>query len=289
MLLALSSLVVIRAGYGQIEGLPKFDFKPAVMVGQREIVLGPLVQPDTVMEVRYDNDVPAEFGKGPIAPPSSFVYSKGYVRWSVTDGMLFNKSCRILKSEGLTKGEIILRTRRVPYACTYRESYWILPDGKLLRQSAEQEDPYGKRHAEAVFWPDHIDVSVVDSKHTKSFSMYPNVDMKLLDAQFKPMVDSGKIITDLKEYYTFDPFTQGFTKYKATVTGTFHGSWLATKFEGPHIEIDGPKQTQMVYVSKENDLIKVDLPDHLSIVLDFLPRDRDPLYQMSTGKKGGSQ
>jgi len=60
--------------------------------------------------------------------------------------------------------------------------------------------------------------------------------------------------------------------------------FLAAKFEGTHIDIEGPKNTVKAYLSKEGDLVKVDLPDNRTLVLDSLPHSRDPMYQKTSGK-----
>jgi len=285
------SLLILGSQDRVREGIPHFSYKPAITVGQREIVLGPLLLSDTVMEVRFDNDVPAVIGEGKVAPPAWKEYAKGYVRWSVSDGMLFNKPCRILKTDGTTRGENSTKLHKMQYGVENTTTYWIRPDGKLLRQAVELADPNSRRHAEAVFWDDHIEVSIADGPKSRSFTIYPNVDLKLVDAQFKPMIDDGKIVQQYKEYCSFDPFTQAFTKWKATVNGTFHGTWLGTKFEGPHIDIEGPKDTdnETVFISKENDLIKVDLAEHTAIVLSFLPKDRDPFSKAINSKIGGGK
>ncbi len=283
----LASILCLSVPFQQFDGLPRFTYKPAVMVGQREIILGPQLQPDTVMEVRVEGQTEAPIGEGKFGGATFTEYAKGYVRWSVTSGTMFEKPCFILKSEGLTKGENVTKTKRIAYACQNFTTYWIRPDGKLLRQSVILNDPFGKRHAEAVFWPDHIEVSIADSKNNRSLTMYPNIDMSLLDAMFKPMMDGEKVLTSFKEYCTFDPFTQAFTKYKAEVSGSFKGSWLGVKFEGRHVNITGPKESQVAFMSKENDLVRVDLPEHTCIVLNFLPHDKDPFYKAILPKSSG--
>jgi hypothetical protein len=86
------------------------------------------------------------------------------------------------------------------------------------------------------------------------------------------------VILPKKEYRVFDPFTEGFLAYSARADGRFHGSWGSTKFEGLHIEIEGPSSKVVVYISKEGDMVKVDLPKGESLILDALPNARDPLF-----------
>jgi len=82
----------------------------------------------------------------------------------------------------------------------------------------------------------------------------------------------------------FDPFKQAFDKYKASVSGSFHGQFLAMNFQGTHVDIEGPKGTIKAYVSKEGDLVKVDMPENHSLVLDNIPRSRDPIYLKTAGR-----
>ena len=96
----------------QILGVPKPLYKPAVTVGQREVLLGPVPQPDTVMEVRYEKEQMPEFTSNTVFGGTDIVYAKGYVRWSVKEGTIFSKPCLITKTDGTTKGEIRTKTKR---------------------------------------------------------------------------------------------------------------------------------------------------------------------------------
>jgi|GEM_PF-3267670 len=269
-------------------GFPKHLYKPAMTVGQREIILGPVPQPDTVMEVRYEKEQQAEFTNSAIFGGTDIIYAKGYVRWSVTEGTMFNKQCLVIKTDGITKGEIKTKTKRLEYANQNTTTWWTQPDGKLLREAIALSGPEGQRKAEIVFWPDHLEVSVSQGNERKSYTLFPNIDMSLFHTMFKPMVEGDKITQTYKEFYTFDPFTKEFTKYKAFVSGNFKGTWLGEKFEGKHFNIDTDKVSQVAFLSKENDLIKVDLPDDTSIVLNFLPHGRDKFYKATAGKSSGN-
>jgi len=280
------SVLVLLSAQAQVEGLPKFVFKPAVTAGQREIVLGPQIQYDVTMEVRREKEVDTQFTPNKILGPALFTYSLGYVRWTCSDGKLFEKPCRILKMEGVTKGSNQTKTKTIEYATRNDTTYWITPEGKLLRQSVHLRGPDDNKDAECVFWADHIEVSVIDKRGRRSFTVYPNVDLSLVDLQFKPMLEGEKVILGQKEYLVFEPFSQAFLKYKATAYGQFHGTWLATKFDGTHVDIEGPTGTATVFVSKEGDLVKVDLPHSDSLVLNNLPHSRDPMYLKTVGKGG---
>jgi len=214
-----------------------------------------------------------------VLPSETIEFSKGYVYWSVTDGKLNDKPCRIIKTEGMTKGALPTKTQRINYVSKNTTTWWVQPDGKLLQETVEIIDPTGTRQAEVVYASGEVDVSLTVNDRKQSYSLFPNIDMSLLDSQFKPMIEAGKIVLPIKEFVKFDPFSQSFTHYKAMVSGTFHLTFMATKFEGMHVDIEGPKDNQIAYVSKDNDLVRVDLPSHLFLVLDTLPRDKDPFYK----------
>ena len=279
-------MLVLLVAHHQDGPLPRFKYIPAASAGQREIVLGPQLQYDTTMEVRLEKETPTEFTPNKVLGPAIMDYALGYVRWSVTDGKLFDTPCRILKMDGVTKGENRTKTKNITYGTQNTTTYWITQTGKLLRQSVHLIDPEEVKVAECVYWSDHIEVSVSDARGRRSFTVNPNIDLSLIDNQFKPMIADNKIILAYKEYYVFEPFSQAFIKYKATAAGTFHGSWLATKFEGMHVDIEGPKGTTSVLVSKEGDLVKAEMPDNRSLVLNNLPHSKDLLYQKTAGASG---
>jgi len=286
MVIAFLSMLVAGGPQFQSEGLPTFNYTAAFSAGQREIVLGPIPYHDVTMEVRYEKDTDAQYTPNKIIGPSWEEYATGYVRWDVSDTTLFDKPCRKLRMEGITKGKNSTKTKDISYATRNSTTYWITPEGKVLRQHIQLVDPSETKTAEAVFWSDHIEVSVDDKRGRRSFTVYPNVDLSLIDMQFKPMMEGDKVVLPYKEYYVFEPFTQAFIKYKAAVGGTFHGTWLAMKFDGTHIDIDGPRGRIIAYISKEGDLVKADLGNNRSLVLNNLPESRDPKYKASVGHGG---
>lgn len=269
---------------GVVRDLPQPYYAPAFTAGQREVVFGPDPLAEVTMEVRNEKITPAQFTPNKILGDSDEIYSIGYVRWSVTDGTLFDKPCRILKMDGITRGENKTKFKSFQYASRNTTTYWITTEGKILRQSVYLANPWETQKAECVYWKDHIDVSVDDKKSRKTFSVYPSVDLSLVDLQFKPMFDGQKVLMHTKEYFVFDPFTQAFLKYRVGVGGNFHGTFLNMKFEGTRFDIEGPKATVKAYISKEGDLVKVDLTESTALVLNNIPRSRDPMVQASVAK-----
>jgi len=259
--------------------LPEFQFRDVLQVGQREIVLGPALQKDVTMVVRKSKHLPGTFGQFQTYGPTDLTYSIGVVHWSVTEGTLRNKPCRIIKLEALTKDDRLGQSTILPYGVRNTKIYWISPEGKILRQFVRTGDPNGTKSADCTFLTDHIEDTVEENGVKHASRVFPNFDMSLLDAQFKPMLEGDKVILESKEYYEFEPFKQSFVKYKATASGRFHGNWNGTKFDGVHVDIQGPKALVVVFVSKEGDLVQVDFPKGESIDLNTIPDSKNPYFR----------
>ncbi len=194
MLLPLLCLVNLLGTQIQLDPLPQAQYRPAIIGGQREVVLGPQLQYETTMQIDYDKYVDAVVGDHYVSPAGSANYSEGFIRWSVKDDSLFNSPCRLLKMDCLTKGVNHYVTKKIEYSSSNSTSWWITPEGKLLRQSVRLIDPTGQKSAECVYWSDHIEVSIVDAKGRRAFTVFPNVDLSLVDAQFKPMVVDNTVV-----------------------------------------------------------------------------------------------
>jgi hypothetical protein len=106
-------------------------------------------------------------------------------------------------------------------------------------------------------------------------SLFPN-DMEKLQLQFKPMIVDGKVVMRDKEYLVYDPFTSGFVKRAAHVGGSFRGSYLQLPFEGSHVDFEGLMTGKVkAYISKEGDLVKLDLPQNRYVILSSTPPGKE--------------
>jgi hypothetical protein len=241
------------------------------MPGQREVVLGMgKAYPDTRMQVIFQTDKQAHFpaGGGTITPGGLTELDLGYVRWSVKEDTFAGKKCKVLRGEGHLK-EKLSKTLEVTIHDTV--AYWVDEEGKILRQYNEHIRPYYKRIANCVFQKDSIDVTVEDEKGRRATSVFPNIEMDELHAQFKPMMVDGKMAVEEKTYYVYDPFKGSFEKYTARLSGWAGGTYFKMKFVGKAFEIAGPRLKQTVAISQEGDMIQVVLPKERFIVMQNLP------------------
>lgn len=241
------------------------------MPGMREVVMGMgAPYPDTRMQVIFQTDRQAHFpaGGGTITAGGVTEIALGHVRWSVKEETFAGKKVRVLRCEGQLK-EKLTKTLEVTISDTL--AYWVDEDGKILRQYNQQVRPYQTRTANCVYQKDSIDISVDDEKGRRATSIFPNVEMDELHAQFKPMIVDGKAVMETKEYYVFDPFQSTFDKHTARVSGWAGGTYFAMKFKGKSFEISNPRLTQNVAISEEGDMIHVILPKERFIVMQNIP------------------
>ncbi|MEZ0327554.1 MAG: hypothetical protein ACAH95_16770 [Fimbriimonas sp.] len=245
----------------------------AYMPGQREVVLGVLPYNETMMQLIWQTDKQASFPtyNGDVIGGGLAEQALGWVKWSVKTDTWAGKPCMVLRCEGNTK-EALSKTLKVDIRDI--KSWWVDGGGKILRQYEQQIRPFVTRTANCVYQKDSIDVSVEDEKGRRQTSVFPNVEMDELHAQFKPMWKDGKVLLDKKDYYVFNPFEGGFDKYTARLAGWAGGSYFNMKFVGKAFEITGPRLVQTAGISEEGDLIHVQLPKDRYIVMQALPQGK---------------
>ncbi|MGV3615428.1 MAG: hypothetical protein ACO1SV_08865 [Fimbriimonas sp.] len=258
-------------------GVKDLDVKEAYMPGQREIVLGPLPYRETVMSVIHSKDYPGTFdGKG-LAPPVWDEYPLGHVRWSVAEGSLFEKPCRVLRLQGMTQSQVPMkRLQKVVGVQNDAVTVWYLSfDGRILRQYEQRSGYGGQKVANCTYGEDEIQVQVEEGGKRRITTVYPAVDMEKLHLQFRPMIVGDRVVMEEKEYFTYDPFGGGFQKRTAKIGGLFAGQWLQRPFKGRHVDITTPRHTVKAYISDEGDLVKVDLPKDDFFILQSLPPGKE--------------
>jgi hypothetical protein len=243
----------------------------AYMPGQREMILGITGNYAlTTMQVIHQTDMPPAFpaGGGRVEGGGLFEEALGNVHWSIKEDTFGGKKVHELICDGnLT--ERLTKTMQVSMADS--TTFWVDDDGHIVRQYNKQIRPFATRVANCVYQKDSIDVSVEDEHGRRATSVFPNFDMSMLHDQFKPMIVDGKVVLEEKTFEVFDPFKMSFDKYAVRLSGSAAGTYFGMKFEGKAFEIVGPHSTVTAAVSKEGDLIKVDMPKDRFIVMQSIP------------------
>lgn len=260
-----------------VQGVPQLDIRDAVMPGQREIVLGPLPYRDMVMSVIHSKDYRGTFdGKG-LAPPVWEEYPLGHVRWSVTDGSLFDRPCRVIRLQGMTQSQVKMKKLQKNVVVENDAvTHWYLSlEGRILRQFEQRGGYGGVKSASCTYGDDSITVQVEENGKRKITTVYPAIEMEKLHLQFRPMIVGEKVLMEEKEYFVYDPFSGGFEKRTAKLSGKFAGQWLQKDFRGRTVDITSARMTVKAYVGEEGDLVKVDLPQNDFIILQHVPPGKE--------------
>ncbi|AIE84781.1 hypothetical protein [Fimbriimonas ginsengisoli] len=279
MLSAVLSLVLAQQGR-QIENLP-FEMPEAIFPGQREVVLGVLPYRETIMQLIYSKDLPSTADMKGINPPVWDEYPLGFVKWSVKPDSFAGKPCMSLRMEGLFVPSYNFKfkggTKQVRTSLDVRgvSQWWVTSDGTILRQYEQRMDKRGIRSANCTYGKDSVTVQVDNYGARSATELFPS-DMDQLQLQFKPMIVEGKVVMPEKEYLVYDPFTSGFIKRTAKVAGRFNGNYLQLPFEGNHVDFSGLiPGTVKAYISKEGDLVKIDLPHDRYCVMNSTPPGKE--------------
>lgn len=247
--------------------IPQKVIMNAFMPGQREVVLGPLPYPDTMMLVIFEKELSPTFGGGQVLGGGLAEDTLGWIRWSVKPDKFAGKDCFQIRAEG----ELNEKIKKAPIQLKEVRNYWVTADGEILRQYDVQIGPYYKRVANSVYHKDSIDISIEDEKGRRTSTAYPNIEFSRLYAQFTPMMKNGEVVLREKEYFVFDPFSGKCDKHTARISGSAVGEEFRQKFIGKAFEIKGPELTQTAAVSLEGDLIRVELPKDRYIVMREIP------------------
>lgn len=274
-MLALAAFVLAQQGR-QLENL-KFDMPDAIFPGQREVVLGPLPYKEMQMSIIYSKEKDASFDMKGINPPAWTEFPEGFIKWSVKPDTFAEKPCMVVRLEGVYLPNYRFKfkggTREVRQTLDIRgvSQWWVAPDGTILRQFEQRTDSRGVRTANCTYLPDEISVQADNFGKRSAMSLFP-ADMDKLQLQFKPMIVDGKVVMRDKEYLVYDPFTSGFVKRSAHVSSAFRGNFLQLPFEGMSVDFEGLIKGKLkAYISKEGDLVKMDLPNDLFIILSTIP------------------
>jgi hypothetical protein len=263
-------------------GLPEANWPEPTFPGQRETILGVRPVRETVMTLQFSHEfIPPR--EGTTVTPNLWVeYAAGYVRWSVTPDEFAGRKCLLLKGDGISKpkwrnGQILVQGM---------QSFWVDSDGKILRQWELRSDPGGWRKATCTFGEESVEVEIEEPKGNSKYTLHP-ADMQAIHDRFRPMMAGEKVLLKEKTFLAFDPFVRTFVKHTVKVEGPFKGKYMNIPFEGTAFDVSGPKLTEKVFISKEGDLVKVELPKSLFIVLNAPPESKETDYWRVKGKDGG--
>ena len=298
-MLTAAAILLCLMPQGSQTNLPKFAQQMPVVGGQREIILGPKPVEFTLLNGFLER----EFSARKIASPSntgdSYVDSwapggtheenLGFFDCNIKPDNIFSKECIQITSSARWNQKIGRKPNEITWQNAAKQQWWVTPDGKILRHFSQFQTPDGLQTGDCVYGVDSIQRRYTDNKGKTSFGeVFPACGMDALNAQFKPMIEDGKVVLRDKEYFICNPLTGALDKYSVHAAGTFKGEFLHATFKGKLFDIEGPnKSRQKVFIDDTGDLIKVALDDDRFFVISSVPKTHLDEYGVPIRKSGG--
>lgn len=243
-----------------------------ILGGQKQVIYGLKPDPPLVMSYYiWIEDKPNEYGS------STNVYSQrlGYTASRVKHDVFNNQRVFYFETDGRTKRD---HKKEFDSGVSASERAWIDPEnGHILRQIFTVEMPKtGERTVEAIYGTKTVELFIKENGKESQMTLYPEGGCQPFFDRFKPMVVDGKVVTREKSFLVLDPYNLSFVKASALVGSRFDGTILLKRMKGNlyHLTVNGHKQR--VYITDQNDLVKVDVTDATYFQVDSLPASLQP-------------
>ena len=231
--------------------------------GQREILLGPINQGELVLGLYVNRKTGTSIG--PIVNKTFEERRLGWMGWKVKDLTLDGKVCKQLSTDAFTtvvqKFNGKSPVNSIESTIKISRQTTISPNGKILRETYQWQDPAGTFTGEAVFGDDEVQLTVRGPGVNRSSTVFPAGGTALLDAMYTPMMKDGKVVLTEKDFTVMNPLTGGVLKVKATISGHFKWDLAMLKKKGTSLEIKWPDHVQKAFIDESGELLRVELPE----------------------------
>ncbi|MCC7230286.1 MAG: hypothetical protein IT203_07810 [Fimbriimonadaceae bacterium] len=214
----------------------------------------------------------------------------GHAAFKVSNSTYDGKPCLLFESDGM-------RTRVREYRNSndlngvdttpiqrYRK-VWLTAEGIPLRETGGFKNNQGTFEIDAKFKKDEIEITTAGPKGRKTATIYPAGGVESFANEFKPMVDGEKVLLAEKTFSRLDPMTGGIYTVAVKLGVKFEGSIFLKKFSGHRVDFQIGETKEIAFVSKDMDLLQVNLPRGESLVADIDPTERK--NDVSRLKSGG--
>lgn len=205
-------------------------------------------------------------------PLNTFEEKIGYMEVKKTASTYGGKSCTLYSSTAKYSPKPIGRNL-LPPPTTRRYDMWVADDGTPLRIYMQHNDLYRQIITDAIFKADGIEMTITEGGKSRKTTLYPSEGLKAFRNPILDLMANADKDRTWVNFSCLEAATAGIAKYKAIVTGKFSGEIAGNKVEGRMIEIDGagPNDRYTFYVSKEGQLLQVDIADDLKVHAQSFP------------------
>jgi hypothetical protein len=216
----------------------------------------------------------------------------GYSAYKVTNSTYEGKPCILFESDSVRNRIREYRdsiNRKVVNTTPLRRyrKVWLTPDAIPMRETAGFSNYQGVWEIDAKFLKEEIEITTTGPKGKKTATIFPAGGMELFANEFKPMLDGDKVLMSEKKFSRLDATTGGVVQIVAKVGVKFEGSMFLKKFSGNRVDYAIGNRYEVVFVTKDMDLLQVNLPNGESLLADVDPTEGKPGVQRVKGGGGG--
>jgi hypothetical protein len=197
---------------------------------------------------------------------SSILFSSvGYSEWSVNDGGLGGVPCKIYKADGMWSYEQKDPKRGVDHhTASFRSAAYIGLDGvPITTESDFHDDCEFKKnvdiHVLTRYFKDHYRSTVTRNGKQNVLEMWPKFGMEKFGGMQAPMILDGLVQAKSRKGAFIHPYTGIPVEFDIEIGGRFRGSYFFEPQEGYFVDITSGSGTQRAYVTRQGQMIKIDL------------------------------
>lgn len=209
---------------------------------------------------------------------SSLTYDRvGLMAYAVVDGGFGGVPCKVYTGDGKWIYKQSLKNTAITeyHTASYTMKFNVGLDGIPLHSESHFEDSTESKYSfvdvKADYRSDHIDVEVNRSGTVERHQIYPSFGMERFAAMFDPLIRSGLVQTPERDAVVLHPYTGMPYEFKIKVRQRFTGYYFSLPQAGYAIEIEGDEGNGKMYVTRQGQFIKVDLPNRHDCTLEMGP------------------
>ncbi len=217
----------------------------------------------------------------------------GYTAYKVSNSVYEGKPCILFESDATRN-----RIREYVNTASFRvvnttplqryRKVWLTPEGVPLRETSGFRNYQGTWELDAKFVKDEVELTTAGPKGKKTTTIFPAGGIELFANEFKPMFDGDKTLMQEKKFSRLDPVSGGMVTVVAKVGVRFEGSMFLKKFSGNRIDLAVGNGFEVAFVTKDMDLLQVNLPNGESLMADIDPTEaKEGVSKVKTSGGGG--
>lgn len=209
---------------------------------------------------------------------TSLAYKReGMMGYSVIDGGLAGTPCKIYKGDGdwAYKTSVKNSAHYEYHTASFKMTYYVGLDGVPIHTEShfqdEGESSLTYTDVKADYRRDHIDVTIDKDGYESKTQVYPNYGMERYAAMFEPMIRSGLVQSRDRDCVFLHPYTGMPFEFHLHLKSRFTGHYFFLPQAGYTIEVTSKEGEGTMYVTRQGQLIKMDLPDRHDASLESGP------------------